>query len=366
MIAATNPLDSLIAEASRALTICNACRYCEGFCAVFPAMTRRLDFTEPDIHYLANLCHNCGACLHACQYAPPHVFAVNIPIALSAVRAKSQETYAWPQQFAKIYYEAGAGVAMGLSAIFSLLLLFIAESQSGLWRPNLNANFYAIFPHNALALVFGAVFIAAAAAIYLGVRNFWVASQANENKPTALSKPLLNAAMLDAAHQAATLKHLGGGHGEGCNEESDRYTLVRRRFHHATVVGFLLCLASTSVATLYHYLFAWQAPYSLFSAPVILGTIGGISLAVGTGGLLWLKLRRHPLHIDVAQKPMDVAFITLLWLVAVTGLVLLALRSTPLMPSLLCIHLGCVMAFFISMPYGKFAHGFYRSAALLK
>jgi citrate/tricarballylate utilization protein len=31
-------------EVSRQLQICNACRYCEGFCAVFPAMTRRLSF----------------------------------------------------------------------------------------------------------------------------------------------------------------------------------------------------------------------------------------------------------------------------------------------------------------------------------
>ena len=67
------------AEVKRALQICNACRYCETFCAVFPAMTKRLEFTQADIHYMANLCHNCGACLHACQYAPPHEFAVNIP-----------------------------------------------------------------------------------------------------------------------------------------------------------------------------------------------------------------------------------------------------------------------------------------------
>ncbi|MFM1807257.1 MAG: tricarballylate utilization protein TcuB, partial [Pseudomonadota bacterium] len=26
-------------EVSRMLHICNGCRYCEGFCAVFPAMT---------------------------------------------------------------------------------------------------------------------------------------------------------------------------------------------------------------------------------------------------------------------------------------------------------------------------------------
>ena len=34
---------SLLEEAERQLTICNACRYCEGYCAVFPAMEMRRD-----------------------------------------------------------------------------------------------------------------------------------------------------------------------------------------------------------------------------------------------------------------------------------------------------------------------------------
>ena len=53
-------------EVARQMQVCNACRYCESFCATFSAMTRRLVFTDADIHYLANLCHNCGACfMHA-------------------------------------------------------------------------------------------------------------------------------------------------------------------------------------------------------------------------------------------------------------------------------------------------------------
>src|SRR5437867_2934729 len=79
------------AEVQRVMAISNACRYCEGFCAVFPAMERRLDFRHGDIHFLANLCHNCGACFHSCQYAPPHAFAVNVPKALAEVRAVTYE-----------------------------------------------------------------------------------------------------------------------------------------------------------------------------------------------------------------------------------------------------------------------------------
>ena len=51
---------------------------------------------------------------------------------------------------------------------------------------------------------------------------------------------------------------------------------------------------------------------------------------------------------------------------AATGLALVAARGTPALPSLLCVHLGVVMALFATMPYGKFAHGMYRAAALLK
>jgi len=49
-----------------------------------------------------------------------------------------------------------------------------------------------------------------------------------------------------------------------------------------------------------------------------------------------------------------------------TGLALMALRSTPLMGTLLAIHLGFVFAFFLTMPYGKFVHGIYRTGALIR
>jgi citrate/tricarballylate utilization protein len=128
----------------------------------------------------------------------------------------------------------------------------------------------------------------------------------------------------------------------------------------------MLCFASTCVATLYHYLLKLEAPYALTSLPVVLGSIGGLGLLAGPAGLLWLNLRRHPQHGDVAQKPMDRGFIALLLLTSASGLALLILRDTSMMALLLAVHLGIVMALFLTLPYGKFAHGIYRSAALLK
>jgi len=120
------------------------------------------------------------------------------------------------------------------------------------------------------------------------------------------------------------------------------------------------------VATLYHYVFGRHAPYALTSLPVLLGTVGGIGLLIGPAGLLWLNLHRHPLHGDAAQKPMDRGFIALLFLISLTGLALLVWRDTGALALLLALHLGVVMALFLTLPYGKFAHGIFRSAALLK
>jgi citrate/tricarballylate utilization protein len=91
-----------------------------------------------------------------------------------------------------------------------------------------------------------------------------------------------------------------------------------------------------------------------------------VGLVIGPIGLLRLNLKRHPLQGDPAQRPMDRGFILLLLLTAVSGLALLALRDTSLMAVLLAIHLGVVMALFLTLPYGKFAHGIFRSAALLR
>jgi citrate/tricarballylate utilization protein len=344
-------------EVARQMQICNACRYCEGFCAVFPAMTRRLEFGKADVHYLANLCHNCGACYHSCQYAPPHEFAVNVPKAMAKVRLDTYSAYAWPAGAGALYKRNGLAVALALAASLALFLVLSVMANGGLGASPSGGNFYAIFPHNQLAAMFGTVFGFAVLALGIGVTRFWRDVEAGTATAPAVA---------EATKNVLTLTYLDGGHGEGCNESDDGFTLARRRFHHATFYGFMLCFAATSVATLYHYVLGLEAPYPFFSVPVLLGTAGGIGLLIGPAGLLWLNLRRDPNHGDTAQRPMDRGFIVLLLLISITGLALLAWRDTASMALLLALHLGVVMALFATLPYGKFAHGIYRSASLLK
>lgn len=344
-------------EVARVLQICNACRYCEGFCAVFPAMTRRLEFGHADVHYLANLCHNCGACLYACQYATPHEFEVNVPQSMARVRLRTYQRYAWPQAFASLYARNGLALSLALAAGVALFLVLALALRGTLWGASPGGNFYDVFSHTLMVGIFAPVFVFAVCALGVGVRRFW-----REAEPGAAGAD----AWAEAGTAVATLQYLGGGHGDGCNNDSDRFSLARRHCHQTTFYGFLLCFLSTSVATLYHYLFGLEAPYAYTSLPTLLGTVGGIGITVGALGLGWLNLKRHPLQGDVRQKPMDLGFIALLLLVAVTGLALAAWRASAAMPVLLAIHLGAVIAFFLTLPYGKFAHGPLRAAALLK
>ena len=348
-------------EVARQLHICNGCRYCEGFCAVFPAMTRRLEFGKADIHYLANLCHNCGACLHACQYAPPHEFAINVPKSMATVRGQTYSDYAWPKALGGLYKRNGLTVSMALAVSLSLFLMLAIESNGSLWSGPVQNGFYAIFPHNLMVSMFAPIFLWSVLALTLGVIKFW-----REVTPATSGAPLSSPAAAEAAHDALRLKYLGGGHGEGCNNEDDAFTLARKRAHHLTFYGFMLCFAATSVATIYHYLLDWPAPYDFTSLPKLLGTVGGISLTLGTLWLWRLNLARDPNHGDAQQRPMDRGFIALLFFISVTGLALMLSKNTAAMPILLAVHLGMVMALFLTLPYGKFAHGIFRTAALLR
>lgn len=349
------------AEVARQMHICNGCRYCEGFCAVFPAMTRRLEFGKADIHYMANLCHNCGACLHACQYAPPHDFAINVPRAMAKVRVQTYADYAWPKSLGTLYKHNGLALSLALAASLSVFLLMALQLNGSLWNSRVNNNFYDLFPHNLLVSLFAPVFLFATLALTLGVRHFW-----REITPATSGAALTLDAGTEATNAALQLKYLDGGHGDGCNNEDDAFTLSRRRAHHLTFYGFMLCFAATSVATIYHYALGWVAPYDLPDLPKILGVIGGVSLLLGTAGLFKLNMTRHPLHGDPEQKTMDLGFIALLFFTSASGLALWLARGYALMPTLLAIHLGMVMALFATLPYNKFAHGIFRTAALLR
>src|SRR5690606_21518959 len=144
------------------------CRYCEGFCSVFQAVSRERSFTDGDITQLANLCHNCRNCYYACQYTLPHEFALNIPEVLAEVRADSWERLARPQGIARLFQSRGVAMAglpvVALSAFFWLMHAF---------RPAEGAGFYAYLTHNLLIALFIPAFVLPLALIAASLRAYW-------------------------------------------------------------------------------------------------------------------------------------------------------------------------------------------------
>jgi len=358
---------AVAAETRRQLAICNICHYCNGLCAVFGAAERRHRLTDGDLDQLANLCHHCRSCLYDCQYAPPHAFAVNLPRALARQRWQSYARYAWPRALAGALDGSGLGPGLLAAAVvpaFTLAVVLAVPAATLFGVHTGPGAFYRVVPFGVMSA--GAMLSLGFAllAIGIGVRRFWratapaqrAAGQGGRGTAAALGRALLD---------LLTLKNQSGG-GPGCADRDHRPSRLRRRFHHALFYGFLLCLAATTVAAGRHHLLGQPAPYPLLSAPVLLGTAGGMGMVVGCLGLLWLRRHEDPAPTDPASRGADVALTWLLFAVAATGLALLALRGTAAMGLLLAVHLGTVLALFVLLPYTKMVHGAYRAAALLR
>jgi citrate/tricarballylate utilization protein len=349
--------------ARRQLEICNACRYCEGFCAVFPAMMRRRAFLDGDVNFLANLCHNCKGCYHACQYSPPHVFDINLPKVLAEARLESYEKYAWPSGLGGLFRRNGLVVAL-IAAIGVTLAVLLAARLTGegqLFSAQTGPGaFYRIMPWSLMAGLAAASFLFAILALVMGGLAFW-----KDIAGGVLASPQ---AIGQAASDILTLRYLGGGHEgrDGCNDISENFSQARRWFHHGLFYGFTLCFASTTVATIYDHVFQSPAPYPVLSLPVLLGLCGGVGMTIGCCGLLGVKLVTDPAPEARRVLGGDYALLLLLLAISVSGLVLLGLRDGPAMGILLAAHFGLIVAFFLLIPYSKMVHGLYRALALLK
>lgn len=352
--------DGSLQEGKRLLQICNACRYCEGLCPVFPEMTLYRNFDAHNISYLANLCHNCKSCYHGCQYAQPHEFNVNVPKTFAAIRQKTYSYYAFPRAFGVLF--ARGGTLIGLLIAVSIALVFMAAAyftKGNLWAVHTGAGaFYQIIPLWLMAGVPTVISFYVLLTFWISFGRFWADID---------GRRMTIRAWYAAIKDILTMRHMDGSPtGHGCTHTDERFSHTRRLYHQAVFYGFMLAFASTSVAAFYHHAFALHAPYAFTSIPVILGTAGGILMLIGTAGLAYIKYTADPHPTEKSLLGMEYAFICLLFFVNLTGLLLLFLRDSAWMPTLLCIHLGFVFTFFLIIPYSKFIHALYRLAALLK
>ena len=345
-----NPLGGLFAEAERQFAICNACRYCEGYCAVFPALERRRELTEGDITHLADLCHDCRDCYTACMYAPPHEFAINPPAVLSAIRRHTYDQYSpqprWPAR------RRGAIAAAALAAVAVLAALAAGVGGSG----HEAASPYRVIAYPALLAAVGLPSLWSVVVMARSGTRYW-----RDTNGHGLTRPRV---LLAALRQAATLHNLRGG-GADCAYPGDEPSAARRRLHGLAGWGFVACVGSTVAAAISQDIAGDPPPYPVLSAPVLLGIAGGAGLIIGCGGMLMLRRRTDPAREDPGLARRGYALLAGLIVLAVTGLLTLILRETAAFAPTLGVHLAAVVVCLAIAPYTKFMHVVYRFLALV-
>jgi citrate/tricarballylate utilization protein len=354
-------IEDLLAEGKRQLDICNSCRYCEGYCAVFPSLERRIDLTKADMVQLANLCHDCRECLYACMYAPPHEFGVNPPQLFAMLRREhADELSSFTGGLGRHERRPLLSGLLFVVATFAVILVLAASTVgvSGLFA----THHRAASPYSVLS--YPAILTVGMASLALGVvllgiegRRFWRASGAR-GRPSF-------AELARALGSAAVLTNLGGG-GEGCAYPGEEGSSTRRGAHIAVAWGFMLCLFATIAAGILQDFVGDEPPYGWISAPVLLGVVGGVGLVVGSLALAFEKSRVDPAASDAASALREYGFLLALFLLGAGGLLALFTRTTPIYGLVLALHLATVFACFVLAPFTKFTHALYRLLALAR
>jgi citrate/tricarballylate utilization protein len=354
-------LPLLFGEATRQLDICNACRYCEGLCAVFPALERRNVLAAGDVSQLANLCHDCRACFDACMYSPPHEFGVDLPKALSAVRVADYQRHVWPPRVPRAFSGWSGVILGGLSSVAVVLALAVVHvGWSGLIRSNGNAaSPYQLLPYPVLVTLMAVAALYSVVVMALAARGYWRSIDAAPRRVTVR-------AIAQATWYAATLRYLRGGGVECYYPEDDKPSAGRRRLHAVVAYGFGLCLVSTVAAAVEQDIARIDPPYPWLSVPVLSGTIGGIGLVIGCIGLLGLKARSSLVTSFAQMTIKDYGLLVSLAFLALSGLAVLLTRDTAAFGIVLLVHLAAVVEAFAMAPYSKFIHVVFRFSALVR
>jgi citrate/tricarballylate utilization protein len=348
-------INDLFVEAERQLNVCNSCRYCEGYCPVWPVLEMLTEINDSNLRHLSNLCHDCRDCYTACMYTAPHEFALNPPEVFSGIRLETYRQYSWP---ARPAWARGVPGIAALAAAIAVIVVALAVLLHSTADQNM-ASPYRLLPHWVLIGIVSAPVVWGVVVTVLAGCRYW---KDVHGPLRALARPVTWMVTLT---DGLRLRYMRGG-GAECAYPGDEPSGRRRALHTWLVGGLFLCLLSTIAAGVQQELLGWQPPYPFLSVPPLAGTLGGVAMIVGTAGLLAEKRRSREDLSTPAMRDADFALLSSLLLLAVSGLLTLLLRSTPLFLTVLVIHLVAVLTCFAVAPYSKFMHFVYRLLSIYK
>lgn len=266
----------LMTDGKRQMQVCNSCRYCEGYCAVWHAIEHRREFTDKDMVYLANLCHDCRECFFACPFATPHEFGINPPKLFSGIREESYKKYAIASPLGKLNFWVVTVIALVVLVLFAS----VTHGFSAIFHRHLGTGaFYQVLSESMLTVIFMILGLWMVVSWITGAARYWRDIKSPKSEKVQLVD------VKEAIAYAAKLKYLDKGSVE------EKLPASRKWLHHFVFYGFLLDLASTTLGAIYSHVLNIQAPYPVYNPVVILGVLGGIGIIIGAGGLIYVKTK---------------------------------------------------------------------------
>ena len=335
-------------EAIRQYTICNACRYCEGYCPVWPTLSSRTFVDREDVTFMANLCLDRRDCYYACPYVPGvHEFAINIP---EVNRRLRDETYL-ELTFNALRSRIGKAIfALMFIPILALWLIFLPAL-----RIPVSPSFYALVPKDVI------IYAGTAALVYLiAIAAHALLSYSRRIGPRY--RPRLRALPRTISDI------LGHSWFSDAHYPGEAEGNVRLIYHPLMFYGFLLDLMSTLTGMVYEDVLGVSSPFPLTNPTVILGLVGGVMLTAGAGLAIYARVVSYRGQRFVSASPFDSALAPILLSVAVTGLSILAARMAAAyyaMYLLLLVHYSLIYTLFVLAPLSTtFLHALIRPYSL--
>jgi len=333
-----------INEGIRQLTICNACRYCEGYCAVWEAIELKSFLNKSDAIHLANLCHDCRDCYYACPFnEPEHEYALNIPKALGNIRSVSYSTFVKPKIMRHVLE----------SSPFVIYILVILSAFATLAFPILYYGLSGFSQIPFVHLITPEEFKVITLSVYAYTLILWIFEGYSYWKTIKEGSSLSLRGTLNGIFEVLAHKNFMGG-GTGCKVPGERSTFLRAILHILVFYGFIVALISISVYPEFDPLVS----FSYMSA--------ALAISIGAVGLTLLHIVDKKQIRSPELSKIDYPFTSLLILIGITGIPIFFLHSGFWLNFDFLYHDALVLILFLLAPFSKFIHPVFRLISLIK
>ena len=333
--------DRTMEDAVRQFTICNACRYCEGYCPVWPEVHSGNIITRNDVLYYSNLCYDHRDCYYACPYVPDaHEFKINIPEVTRKIRKKTYEELTF-----NLNISLEKKIALSLILVVPIMLGWIFTFNN-IYSPG-PISFYKLVPKYlliAVSSILSLYLLSMLAVAGIRYRRLVIDGLDRGDRNTGVGIAGITTLLNVLAHKWFRKIHYPG------EKESN----VRFGFHLLIFYGFLMDILSTTLGFIYEDILAIPSPFPFNNPAVIAGVTGGLMLTVG--GLLGLVARFSSWNKQpfMTVEGFDFLLILEFFVVALTGLLTLLFRYTAGSEEvylMLLIHYSAIYTMYITAPF---------------